>query len=394
MSSILWYYRLVRKPKQRAGVPVPPVGTSSKPISLRDLAAYLGLSRTTVSLVLNNSPVAEGLTSETRARVRKAASELNYKANYFARMLNNKRSHMVGILSPDLSAGYDSEILNGIESLLIERDYLYFVSSHRWNHDRIRQRLEVFAERGAEGVILINTPAPAASTLPLVSIGSLECDLPLTRIAVDNAHGIRLAIKHLHALGHREIAFIKGHTGSSDAESRWAACVDVMRGFGLRIFEENIVQLKRIDDGLSPIREGYIAGKQLLKSSQRFTALLAFNDLSAIGAINAFRDADKRIPEEISVVGFDDIQAATIVQPALTTIHQPLIRMGMMAATEILASIEDAEMEPRRILIKPEFVIRQSTVARPRGAFGNSDGVSNAPSAPKAHRNAAAVRAE
>jgi LacI family transcriptional regulator len=334
---------------------------------LRDLATHLGLSRTTVSLVLNNSPVAQALTPQTRERVMKAAAELNYKANYFARVLNNKRSHMVGILSPDLSAGYDSEILNGIERLLIERDYLYFVSSHHWNRDLIRQRLEVFAERGAEGVILINTPAPAASTLPLVSIGSLECDFPLTHIAVDNAHGIRLALNHLHELGHRDIAFLKGHTGSSDAESRWAACVEAMRGLGLRIFEKNTVQLKRIDDGLSPIREGYIAGGQLLKASQGFTALLAFNDLSAIGAMNAFRDAGKRIPEEISVVGFDDVQAATIVHPSLTTIHQPLIRMGMLAATEILASIENAEMEPRRILIKPELVIRQSSAVCPKG---------------------------
>jgi LacI family transcriptional regulator len=357
---------------------------------LRDLAAYLGLSRTTVSVVLNNSPVAQALRPETRARVLKAADEFHYKANYFARMLNNKRSHMVGILSPDLSSGYDSEILNGIESLLIERDYLYFVSSHHWNLERIRRRVEVFVERGAEGVILINTPAPAASTLPLVSIGDLECDFPLTRITVDNVHGIRLALDHLHALGHRNIAFLKGHAQSSDTESRWAACVEAMQELDLRIYEENVVQLERINDGLSPIREGYIAGTQLLKVSRRFTALLAFNDLSAIGAINAFRDAGKRIPEEISVVGFDDVPAATIVHPSLTTIHQPLIRMGMMAASEILASIENADMEPRRILIKPELVIRQSSVICPQGAFGDRAKMSKVPSAPKARSVATA----
>jgi LacI family transcriptional regulator len=344
---------------------------------LRDLAAYLGVSRTTVSLVLNDSPVAKGLTPETRERVLKAAAELNYKANYFARMLNNKRSHMVGVLAPELSSGYDSEIFNGIESLLIERDYLYFVSSHHWDSDRIRQRLEVFAERGAEGVILINTPAPAASTLPLVSIGSMECDLPVTHITVDNAKGIRLALEHLHALGHREIAFLKGHTGSSDAESRWNACVAAMGGLGLRIQEENIALLERIgDDGLCPVHEGIIAGNQLLKASRGFTAVLAFNDLSAIGAINAFRDAGKRIPEEISVVGFDDIPAATIVHPSLTTVHQPLSQMGRLAATEILARIENTDLEPRRILLEPELVIRQSSAVCPQDAIGNHKGFS------------------
>jgi LacI family transcriptional regulator len=104
----------------------------------------------------------------------------------------------------------------------------------------------------------------------------------------------------------------------------------------------------------------------LLNASQKFTALLAFNDMSAIGAINLFRDAGKRVPEEISVVGFDDIQAATIVQPALTTVRQPLIRMGMLAATELLACIENGQGESRLISIEPELVVRQSSAACPR----------------------------
>jgi LacI family transcriptional regulator len=360
---------------------------------LRDLAAYLGLSRTTVSLVLNNSPVAQALTPETRERVLKAAAELHYKANYFARMLNNKRSQMVGILSPDFGEGYDSSILTAIERVLIDRSYLYFVSSHHWDPALMQQRLQVFAERGAEGVILINTPAPAGSVLPLVSIGSWESDFPLTRIMVDNAYGIRLALEHLYALGHREIAFLRGHAQSSDAESRWIACIETARELHLRINKENVVQLKRIDDGLNPIREGYIAGKQLLKASQGFTALVAFNDLSAIGAINVLRDAGKRIPEDISVIGFDDIQAATIIQPALTTIRQPLTRMGVVAASEILARIENPDMEPRNIVIKPELVIRQSTVVCPQGAFGEHEKMSEVLSAPKARSATAAVRA-
>jgi LacI family transcriptional regulator len=312
--------------------------------------------------------VAQGLTQETRDRVLKAAAELNYKANYFARMLNNKRSRMVGVLAPELSSGYDSEIFNGIERLLIQRDYLYFVSSHHWDRDLIRQRLEVFAERGAEGVILINTPAVTASPLPLVSIGSMEYDFPLTRISLENKHGIRLALEHLYALGHREIAFFKGHTQSSDADSRWAACEEVARGLQLPIPADHVVQLKRIDEGLNPVREGYVAGKRLLKSLHGFTALLAFNDMSAIGAIHAFREAGKRVPEDISVVGFDDVQAAAIVQPALTTVRQPLIQMGMLAASEVLERIEHPELAPRRILIKPALVIRQSTAGNPPSA--------------------------
>jgi DNA-binding LacI/PurR family transcriptional regulator len=337
------------------------LGTRTKPVSLRDLAAHLDLSSTTISLVLNDSPLAKGISAKTRERVLQGAADLNYKPNYFARMLNRKRSCMVGVLSPDLSEGYDSEIIHGIERLLIERNYLYFVSSHHWNKALIRQRLEDFAQRGAEGMILINTQIESGFELPLVSIGSLTPDFPQTRIIVDNAAGIREGLAYLYALGHRHIAFFKGHAVSSDTESRWIACEETAQVLGLRIPKEHVVELQRIDGGVNPIREGYVAAEQLLQAKSPFTALLAFNDMSAIGAIHAFHDAGKRVPLDISVMGFDDVQAATIVQPSLTTVRQPLGQMGMQAAKEILASIEHPQLEPRRISIEPRLVIRQST---------------------------------
>jgi LacI family transcriptional regulator len=348
------------------------------------LAAYLGLSRTTVSLVLNDSPVAQGLTPETRERVLKAAAELNYKANYFARMLNNKRSQMVGILSPDFGEGYDASILTAIERVLIDRNYLYLVSSHHWDKALIAQRLQVFAERGAEGIILINTHAPSGSALPMVSIGSWECDFPATRITVDNAYGIRQAMEHLHALGHRKIAFLRGQALSSDAEARWTACMEAAQELHLPIDDENVVQLKLIRDGLNPIREGHIACSHLLKASRGFTALVVFNDLAAIGAINALRDAGKRIPEDVSVIGFDDIQAATIIHPSLTTIRQPLERMGVLAASEILARIENPNMEPRSIVLLPELVIRRSSDVCPQSGSDKHEKKSKVRSRPKA----------
>lgn len=349
------------KSKIPAPRPAPVPGTAAKPITLRDLASHLGLSRSTVSMVLSNSPVAQGLTPETRERVLKAARELNYKANYFARMLNNKRSHMVGILSSDMSEGYNAGLLTAIERHLIAKNYLYFVSSHYWNMSLIRQRLEVFAERGVEGLILINTPLDAMQSLPVVSIGHWDDDFAISRIIFDNAHGARLALEHVYALGHRQIAFFKGHAASSDTDSRWDAFEETARELGLTICPDHVVQLERIEEGLNPIREGYIAGQKLLQSRNPFTALMAFNDLSAIGAINAFRDVGKRIPEDISVVGFDDVKMASVFQPALTTVQQPLTEMGTMAAQEILASIEDSTLEPRSIVVQPQLVVRQSS---------------------------------
>jgi len=349
------------KSKIATARPAAPPGASAKPITLKDLALHLGLSRSTVSMVLSNSPVAQGLTLETRERVLKAARELNYKANFFARMLNNKRSHMVGILSSDMSEGYNAGLLTAIERHLIAENYLYFVSSHYWSLSLIRQRLEVFAERGVEGLILINTPLGAMQSLPVVSIGHWDDDFAISRIIFDNAHGARLALEHIYGLGHRRIAFFKGHAASSDTESRWSAFEETAGALNLTICPEHVVQLERIEEGLNPIREGYIAAERLLTASVAFTALMAFNDLSAIGAINAFRDAGKRVPEDISVVGFDDVKMATVFQPALTTVQQPLTEMGTMAAREILASIEDATLAPRSILVKPQLVVRESS---------------------------------
>jgi LacI family transcriptional regulator len=212
-----------------------------------------------------------------------------------------------------------------------------------------------------EGLILINTPLGAMQSLPVVSIGHWDDDFAISRIIFDNAHGARLALEHIYGLGHRRIAFFKGHAASSDTESRWSAFEETAGALNLTICPEHVVQLERIEEGLNPIREGYIAAERLLTASVAFTALMAFNDLSAIGAINAFRDAGKRVPEDISVVGFDDVKMATVFQPALTTVQQPLTEMGTMAAREILASIEDATLAPRSILVKPQLVVRESS---------------------------------
>jgi len=329
--------------------------------SLRDLAEHLNLSRATISLVLNNSPVAQNLTAETRARVLKAAKEFNYKPNYFARALSQKRSHLVGVLVPDLNAGYNSELLTSMESVFIKRNYLYFISSHHWNEDLIRQRLEVFAERGAEGVVLINTPLEAAIALPVVSVGSLQKNAGSSRIALDNEAGVRIALQHLHGLGHRRIALFRGHSGSSDAEARWKAFKAVSRELGLVVDPLLVTQLARLHAGLDAIREGRSAMARLLKSGTPFTALLAFNDLSAIGAMQVLDEAGLRVPGDVSVVGFDDVSEAAIVRPGLTTVRQPLRQMGALAVKEILALIEDPAHAAASHSIAPELVVRAST---------------------------------
>ncbi len=349
-----------RKPKNSAPA-APPELQANRPVSLKDLAAYLGLSRSTVSLVLNNSPVAQGLAPQTRERILLAAKKMGYRPNYFARMLNNKRSFMVGIMSPDLAEGYDSEILNGIELTLNEKDYLYFVSSHHWNSERIVKRMDEFTARGAEGFILINTPVERTTHLPIVTIGPSGSGASYTRILVDNRHGIQLSIDHLHGLGHRDIAFFRGHQNSSDTEARWKATMEMAQQYGINMEPELQVQLERVDNGLNPVQEGYMACEKLLARKRKFTALMAFNDMTAIGALRCLRDHKYEVPGQVSIMGFDDVLAASMIEPTLTTIRQPLAAMGRMAATKIMDLIQNPEMAPEQIEIKPELVVRKST---------------------------------
>lgn len=336
-------------------------GLQEKPVRLRDLAQHLGLSATTVSLVLNDSPVARTLSEETRKRVLKAATDLHYKANYFARALNQKRNYLIGILVPDFGEGYNASFITAIESELIARNYHYFVSSHHWNDALIAKRISDFIERGVEGMVLINTPVSVLPNLPAVIIGSQELKSACTRISLDNESGIDQAARHLYGLGHRDFAFIKGHEGSVDAEPRWRGMIAACKSLKLHIDPQAVVQLERIHDGLDPIAEGRKAVSKLLRCGVRFSALIAFNDMSAVGAIRELKESGLRIPEDVSVVGFDNVQASQIVEPPLTTIAQPIDNMAKLAVNDLLGNVEAGTRSSKRMVIAPKLVVRRST---------------------------------
>jgi len=336
---------------------------SSKPVSLKTLAEHLGLSRATISLVLNDSPVAKEFSQATRERILQAAREFNYKPNYFARYLNNKRSFLVGIMVPDIGEGYDAAVLSGVERQLLHDQYFYFIAGHQWRRDLIEETARLFVQRGAEGVIFVNTPVSESAGVPCVNIGGRTKLEGMTNILIDNYHGVRLGLEHLVELGHKKLAFFKGHPGSADTEERWEGIRRAAAELGVEIDPELVVQLNKneLPEPMSAQDEGYFFASKLLARKRDFTALFAFNDMSAIGAIGAFRDAGYRLPEDISVVGFDDVQAAAFVYPQLTTIRQPLRHMGELAAKTLLRRIQTGDMEPEEIVVEPELVVRKSS---------------------------------
>jgi DNA-binding LacI/PurR family transcriptional regulator len=335
----------------------------SKPVSLKFLANHLGLSPTTVSLVLNNSPRARSIPQGTKDRVREAARTFNYRPNFFARYLNNKKSFTVAVIVPEISEGYGASVLAAIETRLAREGYLHFVASHRWSAELIEETPRLLMERGVEGLILVNMPLEHPLPVPVVNIGGRKALRGVTNILLDNRRAGRLALEHLVELGHKRIAFFKGHPGSADTEDRWQGIYDAAQRLGISIDPELTIHLQRRSFPPEPPvpEEGYMYAQKLLARKVDFTALFAFNDISAIGAMGALRDAHLRIPEDVSVVGFDDIQAAAFLNPPLTTVRQPLHHMGDLAAKSLLRRIAHIDKEPERLFVTAELVVRGST---------------------------------
>jgi DNA-binding LacI/PurR family transcriptional regulator len=331
---------------------------------LRSLCDYLKLSPATVSVVINDSPAAKAIPQRTKDRVLQAAQKFNYRANFFARSLSLKRGFTVGVLLPELSEGYAAAVMSGVEDQLLREGYFYFIASHRGRLDLIEEYPLMLIDRAVEGLILVNTPISHSLPVPAVSISGHRKVKGVVNVGVDNEKGAFLAMEHIVKLGHSEIAFFKGHPGSADTTYRWNGVCRAASTMGVRIQSELTLQLQEGAScpGPSVPEEGYESAQKLLASGRPFTALVAFNDISAIGAVRAFRDAGLRVPDDVSVIGFDDIQAAAYLTPRLTTLRQPLRRMGEIAAEQLLARVSNGRRNgAEQISVDPELIVREST---------------------------------
>jgi LacI family transcriptional regulator len=335
-------------------------GLTHKPTSLKMVAEHVGLSSAAVSRVLNGSPAAESIPKATQDRILAAAKHLSYRPNLLARSLRRGRSHTVGVLVPEVSEGYATLVLDGLEQGLLQAGYFFFLISHHHRVELVDQSQAMLAERAVDGIIAIDTALQRHLQLPTVTVSCPDKHEWVTNIVLNHRRAAELAIDHLTGLGHRHIAVIKGQRFSSDTAPRWQAIQHAAGRAHLKLDARLIAQL----EGNSPTHEpGYIAAQRLLASKAHFTALFAFNDVSAIGAIRAFREAGLRVPQDISVVGFDDVQSAAFQNPGLTTVRQPLQTMGMLAAEAILRQIASPTERPPsiQVVVDPQLVVREST---------------------------------
>ncbi len=350
--------------------------TPSTHVNLRMLAEHLELSQTTVSLVLNNSPSAKSIPQETRNRVMEAATRLNYRPNYFARSLRQSRSMSVGVLAPDLSEGYFTRVMSGVVHELTSAHYFYFTACHDWKRELIEQYPRMFVERSVDGFLLLNTPTDQISVpVPVVAISAHSAQENVTNIVLDHHKAVESALVHLYQLGHRRIAFMRGPRAIPDSEYRWQSIQQVAGEVGLRIDPAHVIRIDTsgwsMKTGYHPMAPeiGYKPMQALLEKTRDFTAIFCFNDIAAIGAIRALKDAGLNVPGDVSVVGFDDIQSAAYSTPSLTTVRQPLLEMGQRGARVLLERIANREADyPGEIVMAPEFVVRESTGPAPAGA--------------------------
>jgi LacI family transcriptional regulator len=339
-------------------------------VTIKDLAKQCGLSPTTVSFVLNGSPLARSIPFRTKQRIKRIAKDLGYRPNSFARSLRSKRSQTVGVMVSDLKDPYVAEILSGIENSLYRSAYTAIVTDIQNDSDRLKRYINVLLERRVDGVItianslmldmdrfLIFEPAK----VPVVIIGR-ESEGAISSVTIDNEAGTRAALEHLYKIGHREFAFIKGPQKVIDSSRRWAGIRSYSQETGLQLDSRLVAS---ISDRVSSYDAGYRATKALLRKGPPFTALVAFDDMTAFGSIRALTEKGLRVPEDCSVVGFDDVVAAAFYNPPLSTVHQPLEELGSIAAQIFERAAHGSakhipfKAEHRKIV--PQFVIRRST---------------------------------
>ncbi len=362
----------------RDGRPGKAAGGRSRPpgkrVTLKQVADSLDLSPATVSLVLNRAPAADSIPPATHERVFAAAKKLGYRPNLVARSLRSQRTFSIGVLVPEISEGYAAGLLSGIEDHLQREGYFYLVASHRSRDDLLEEYVQLLKERLVEGFILINTPIKDPPGLPAVAVAGHKPLEKVTNVVIDHDRAAYLALSHLAELGHRRIAFFKGHAHSADTEDRWRGIREAARSLGLQVRRKLTLQLggDAVAESFSPeegYQEGHAFGRRLLETGADFTALFAFNDISAIGAMRAFVKAGLAVPQEVSVVGFDDIQGAAFHNPGLTTVRQPLRKMGETAGRILLERLAGVGSPDGQVTVEPELIVRGSTgppAGRPR----------------------------
>lgn len=331
--------------------------------NIKEIAELAGVSIATVSRTLSKREMVAPATVE---RVMRAVKSLNYQPNAIAANLRRKRSGNIIVLIPDFDNPFFSSIIHGIESVAHQKGYNILLGEIGSDSEKVDRYTGVLLGKNADGIILLGSSLPKVVKesissgndvpIPLVlaceRVGGLQCK----SVEIDNFAAAAAATDHLIALGHQNIAMIAGPPGNSLTQDRTAGFKAAMSAAGLKCSSGNIVH------GDFSIESGHESMKLLLQRTKGVTAVFCANDEMALGALKAIRDAGKSIPDDVSIIGFDDIRFARYASPTLTTIAQPATRIGEVAMRLMIEAIHSgADVE--KVILPHKLIVRESTAA-------------------------------
>ncbi|MGE5598756.1 MAG: LacI family DNA-binding transcriptional regulator [Bacteroidota bacterium] len=328
------------------------------PATIKDVARAAKVSKATVSYVINDKP---GVGEETRRRVLAIMKEMNYRPNAVARGLAGQSTETLGLIIPDISDMFYASIIRGVENTANRFGRTLNLCTTHGLPERERAAVDIYTRHRVDGVILMTyfledhcLADLADRALPFVTIDNPAPGTTFPAVAVDNEEAGYQATRHLRELNHRRIAFISGKQGSKDSELRFAGYQRVLREDGLPI------EQRMIRSGGFSRDEGYKAAAELLAMADSPTAIFAANDQMALGALSAALDRGLSVPRDLSIIGVDDIEAAAMVEPPLTTIRQPTYEMGGLAVEMLMALIKGERPIQTKVLLKTELIRRGS----------------------------------
>jgi LacI family transcriptional regulator len=344
---------------------------SDRPATLRDVATAAGVHPATASRALN--PATRPLVSEeTAQRVSEAAARLGYRPNPVARSLRTRRSGTVGVLIPDLNNPLFPPIVRGIEDRLAEVGYVALLGNTDADLSKERLVFDQMRARHVDGFVLGTAAArspvvaeAAAADVPVVLMSRTAGDSPFSTVSVDNEQGVRSAVAHLAALGHTRIGHIAGTQDASTGSDRLSGFQAGMAAHRLPVGEDQISYASAYI-----LEEGVRCCRALLAARPDLTAVIAANDMLALGCYTALDDLGLRCPQDVSVVGFNDMPFVDRLRPPLTSVRCPLYQIGTVSAELLVERIEAADAPVRVMFLAPELVARGSTAPPGRGAAG------------------------
>lgn len=327
--------------------------------TIKDIARLAKVSMNTVSRALNEKP---DVNAETSKRILKIAQELNYSPNTIARSLVSKKTRILGVVVTDNANPFYAQVLKGIEDTALQRRYNIILCNSDENSQKEQMALQLLREKRIDGILITPVQKDKAYiiqlkelNIPFVLLNRYSKEIKTDYVINDNTYGAQLAVEHLIDIGRRKIAYIGGPSTISSVQERLEGCHKALKNAGLSV-RDLVVEHTNLK-----MEDGYFAMKKLLKNPAVTTGVFAYSDLLSIGAMKAIKEAGLHIPEDIALVGYDDIDLAEFLETPLTTVRQPRYEIGKKATNILINKLEGIKsIKHKCIVLRPELIIRKS----------------------------------